>query len=247
MPIWFDKDPDATLTYTVIWDDVLPEGDPIISSDWIVSGLSLVSDYFTDTTTSVMFSGGVVNTIYQVINRIHSSGGIIDDKILEIQVKETKVIDSLIKELRLHLGDLDPTSYRYLDMWLTTALLTAVKTLQRWWNYKYLVDYLTNDVYRNPNVVFTFAPPPEIEDQDVRPIILMASIIIKSGQLENMSWSLSSWRDAEISFSNISSGSQKENSIKRDKEELLSLLTPPTNKLTGSKKVHLPGYFEIEF
>jgi hypothetical protein len=150
-------------------------------------------------------------------------------------------LDYLIPRLRLKLGDLTPASYKYLDAWLSLALLASVEALQRWWGYRYLVDE-TDHVYRNPSVGFSFGEPPTIERGDIQAIVLMACIIIKSGSLENFSWNMGSWRDAEISFSNISGGGSKESSLSKDWDELKQLLTSPNKKLVGSRKGHLPGY-----
>lgn len=153
----------------------------------------------------------------------------------------TESLDYLIPRLRLHMGDIDSSSYRYLDEWLLLALVSSVESLQRWWNFRYLTD--DNDqVYRNTNLVFPIAEPPVIQASDVRPIILMSAIILKDGALQSMSWNTGSWRDAEISYSNIEGGKQRDSSLKKDWEELKSLLTPPTKKLTQSNKMHLPGY-----
>lgn len=141
----------------------------------------------------------------------------------------TTELNYLIPRLRLKLGDLDPSSYRYLDEWLHLALVASIDSLQRWWADKYIVD--------DDNRV-----SPSVDRRDIQPIILMASIIIKSGSLENFSWNLGSWRDAEISFSNISGGGQKQDSLNKDWEELKTLLTPPNKKLIQSVKGHLPGY-----
>ncbi len=138
-------------------------------------------------------------------------------------------LNYLIPRLRLKLGDLNPSAYKYLDEWLHAALIASVDALQRWWADKYQID-------ENDRV------SPDIERRDIQPIILMASIIIKSGSLENFSWNVGSWRDAEISFSNIEGGRGKQESLNRDWEELNMLLTPPNKKLAGSKKGHLPGY-----
>lgn len=150
-------------------------------------------------------------------------------------------VNYLIPRLRLKLGDLNPSSYKYLDDWLHLALLASIDALQRWWNNRYLVDD-DDRVSRNPLSVFTFPEPPIIERRDTQIIILMASIILKSGSLENFSWNLGSWRDAEISFSNIEGGKGKQESLKKDWEELKLLLTPPNKKLMGAVKGHLPGY-----
>ena len=81
-----------------------------------------------------------------------------------------------------------------------------------------------------------------IENSDERIIILMASIIIKGGSLEENSWNVGSWRDAEIYYSSIESNRAKTVSLRRDMDELKDLITPPTRKLAGAKKGSLPGY-----
>lgn len=152
-------------------------------------------------------------------------------------------IDYIIEGLRLHLGDIDPTAYRYLDEWLRTALIGAVEELERWWNYKYLVNETTYQVYRNTQLLsFTMDEPPVIEQFDKKPIILMASYMIKGGSLENSSWTFGSWRDAEISYSNIEGSRAKKDSRQADWDELVSILKPPQKILAGSQKNSLPGY-----
>lgn len=153
----------------------------------------------------------------------------------------TTTLTYLVSDLRLQLGDMDSSAYRYLDEWLETALLMSVKTLGRWWNFKYLVN-TSNEVYRNPNTIFLFGEPPVIEVYDERPIVLMASIIIKEGSLENNSWNSISWRDNEISFSNLEGSRAKQESIFKDWEELKSLISPPTKRLSTPQKSSLPGY-----
>jgi hypothetical protein len=145
-------------------------------------------------------------------------------------------LDYLITPLRLYIGDTSSTSYRYLDSWLRIALVQAVKDLQRWWGFKYLVDN-DNNVYRNPDITFSY-PETEglIQDGDEKPIILMASIILKLGQLENSSWNTGSWKDAEISYSNIEGGKIKNESLRRDWEALTQLLKPPTKRLINFKR-----------
>jgi hypothetical protein len=147
----------------------------------------------------------------------------------------------LIPRLRLHLGDIDADNYRHLDEWLRLSLVVSVETLQKWWNYKYLIDD-NNDVYRNPRITFLHSQPPVIERGDIKPIILMSAIMIKSGDLENLSWNVGAWRDAEISYSNIEASRRKDEMIKRDWEELTSILKPPQKRLAESQKGHLAGY-----
>jgi hypothetical protein len=149
--------------------------------------------------------------------------------------------DYLIDSLRLHLGDIDSTSYRYLDEWLRTALALSIKGLQKRWNYRYLLDDDYN-VYRNTNITFLFAEPPIIQHGDEDPIILKASIILKSGTLENSSYNYGSWRDFEISYSNIESSRSKDSSLRRDMEMLDEILKPPQKRLAFTAKRSLPGY-----
>ena len=150
-------------------------------------------------------------------------------------------LDYLIDALRLHLGDIDPASYRYTDEWLRTSLVMSVKALMRWWNYNYLID--TNyDAYRNANITYLFPEPPIIEYGDEEIIILMASIVIKEGSLESNSWAVGSWRDAEISYSNIEGNRSKEGSIDRDWKLLTDILKPPVKRLAQARKQSLKGY-----
>lgn len=151
-------------------------------------------------------------------------------------------ISYLLPELRIQIGDTTPETYRYLDDWLNTSLLVSVKSLGRWWNYKYLVESTTNEIYRNPNVPFMFAEPPVIEPQDERPIVVLAAYMVLSGSLENSAWDFVSWKDAEISYSNLESSRARTANLTRLWDELTSLLPEPTKKLSFSKKAHMPGY-----
>lgn len=155
-------------------------------------------------------------------------------------------MDYLLPSLRLHLGDIDDTSYRYQDSWLRRSLVNAVISLQSWWNSRYLIDE-NYDVYRNTSIQFTYQEPPILQQRDERPIILMSAIIIKEGSLESSAWGVASWRDAEISYSNIASGSLRDKSLMRDWNELEDILKPPQKKLLGSLKASLPGYLGNEY
>lgn len=146
-------------------------------------------------------------------------------------------ISYLIPELRLKIGDINSSQYRYTDEWLDIALVGAVKALQRWWDYKYLVDSTNTVVSRNSAVTFNFDEPPVIQPSDERAVILMASIVIKEGSLENSSWNTNTWRDAEYYVSNVEGGRMKESSLGRDWDELMSLLKPPQKRLTAGARV----------
>lgn len=150
-------------------------------------------------------------------------------------------LDYLLPTLRLHLGDIDSSKYRYVDGWLRVALVTAVKAMQRWWGARYLIDSVTYDAIRNPDITFVYDSPPIIQDKDERPLILMASILIKSGQLESNSWNVGSWKDAEIAVSNIEGSRSKEFGIKLDWEELKTYIVAPTKRLSPALRVMHPS------
>lgn len=150
-------------------------------------------------------------------------------------------LDYLIPDLRWKLGDINPASYRYMDEWLRVSLVAALKSLQRWWGIRYLIDDTTYVVTRYSGSTFVFDEPPVIQQQDETPIVLMAAIITKDGSLENASWSIASWRDAEVSVSNLESGRLKESSLNRLWDELMFYIQPPTKKLTGIVRTSIPG------
>jgi len=156
-------------------------------------------------------------------------------------IQQATNLDYLIDFLRLQLGDTNPMSYRYLDEWLRTAIVMAIKISGRWLGDKYRLDS-DYHVYRNPDVIFFFDADPIIEDRDERVIILLASIMTKQGSLENNAWSIGSWRDAEISVSNIESGKELVKSIDRDWNELKDLIKVPAKRLARSIKGSLPGF-----
>lgn len=153
----------------------------------------------------------------------------------------------LIPDLRLHLGDTNSASYRYTDEWLKIALLAAVKALGFWWNVKYLVDDTTDTVYRNPLIFFTEEEPPIILQKDEILIIIMANIIILEGSLEQSSWNIMSWKDHEISFTNLEQGRVKSGNLGRLWDLLLMYLTPPTKRLVSARKQSLHGYLKNRY
>lgn len=156
-------------------------------------------------------------------------------------IEVTTDLDYLIPALRWRLGDINSASYRYLDSWLRVALVEALKALQRWWGIKYTIDETTYVVSRYPGTTFLVDAPPTIQAQDDIIIVLMAAILTKEGSLENASWSAGSWKDAEMSVSNIESGRLKENSLGRLWDELLSYIKPPTKQLMGMYRSEIPG------
>ncbi len=153
----------------------------------------------------------------------------------------TTDLDYLIPSLRLRLGDIDPANYRYLDEWLRVALVGALKTLQSWWGIRYLIDDTTYVVTRYSGSTFQFEAPPVIQSNNEAPIVLMAAILVKNGSLENSSWTTGSWRDAEVSVSNIAGLSSREGLLGKFWDELLWYVTPPNKRLTIGARSSIPG------
>lgn len=152
-------------------------------------------------------------------------------------------IEYLIPYLRIKIGDVE-SPHRYLDEWLKLSLAMAIKSLQRYWKSKYLID---SDfvVYRNPDVPEMFVQDESlgvIEQRDEPIIVLKAAIIILEGSFENSSWNTGSWRDAEISYSNIEGGKMKRDVLMKLQEELDDYLLPPTKRLGNPIRGRLAGY-----
>jgi hypothetical protein len=164
-----------------------------------------------------------------------------DGQTIGTLVATTSNLDYLIPNVRLRIGDTNSLAYRYLDEWIRSALLAAVESLGNWWNIKYLIDDSDN-VYRNTYVEFSFSEPPVIEPQDNQTIVLMSSYIILEGSLENSAWDFVSWRDAEISFSNLESSRARSATLERLWVELTSTMKVPTKRLARTIKGTLPGY-----
>jgi hypothetical protein len=84
----FVKDPQAVLDYKIDWSAWL-EDDTISASEWsATSGITIDSDSFTDTDTTVWLSGGTVGESYDATNEITTDGGRTDDRTITIQVKQ---------------------------------------------------------------------------------------------------------------------------------------------------------------
>jgi len=155
-------------------------------------------------------------------------------------VKYDKVnIDYLIPYVRMKIGDMN--GERYEDDWIRTALILAIKESQRYLNNKYLIDS-DNSVYRNP-IYYAEDPYDIIDARDEPIIVLLAAIIILEGSLENSAWNAMSWRDNEISFSNLEQFRTRSEILRTLIDELHSLVLPPVKRLGKVSKVSMPGYF----
>lgn len=145
-------------------------------------------------------------------------------------------VDYLIDQVRVETGDLNPSSYRYLDEWISISLMAAVRSLSRRWSSKYLVTD-DGEVSRNTNFPnFEFTEPPVIQEKDERPIVIAACIILLEGSLENSAYDISSWRDSELSYSNLEQGRIRTDHLTSLRNELDSILLPPSKRLIGTRR-----------
>lgn len=146
-------------------------------------------------------------------------------------------LDYLISDLRVHLGDfVEPYTY---DMeYLRHALVMACKTLMKKWRNRYTI----NDTYvvtRSTTAVFSEASPPVVEYADERAFILQAAIIIKGGNLTDSAWDIASWRDDEISYTNLAGGKTMQDMLDRDVAELEEILK---RRLLKASRQSLGGF-----
>ena len=83
----YNKDPDATLDYKQDWSKWLV-GDTIDSVEWTVpDGLTKVNSSHDDSSVTIWLSGGTVDTIYLITCRITTAAGRINDRSMNITIK----------------------------------------------------------------------------------------------------------------------------------------------------------------
>jgi len=82
------KDPDSVIDYTMDWGTKWLNGDTISTSAWIIpTGLTLVSESYSTTDTTVFISGGTEGITYRITNRITTAAGRTDDRSIDIKVE----------------------------------------------------------------------------------------------------------------------------------------------------------------
>jgi hypothetical protein len=87
-PNYFVKDPNATLDYSVDWTDWL-DTDTISGVAWTVpAGITQTAVAATTKVATIWLSGGTAGQSYDLICRITTAGGRIDDRTISIMVRE---------------------------------------------------------------------------------------------------------------------------------------------------------------
>ena len=83
----FLKDPGSLLDYGIDWSEWLLPGDTLTGSTWSVpAGLTLVSSSYASNVAMLFIQGGTVNTTYDVMNEIMTTGGRRDQRTIRIMV-----------------------------------------------------------------------------------------------------------------------------------------------------------------
>jgi len=82
-----EKDPEASLVYTISWAAWLPNSDTIASVSWTVpTGITNAGVSSDTTTASITLSGGTVGMTYDVACKITTTAGLIDKRTLRFNI-----------------------------------------------------------------------------------------------------------------------------------------------------------------
>ena len=83
-----EKSIGAVESFAINWgENWLDTGETIEESEWEApEGITVVSDAFDDTTTTIKLSGGELGKTYRITNHITSSTGEEDDKSIDIKI-----------------------------------------------------------------------------------------------------------------------------------------------------------------
>lgn len=84
-----EKDPSADKDYSIDWSALLQDGETITASVWTAdAALTLTDDGISGGVCFVWISGGVNGTTYSIRNQITTSRGLIDERTLQLKVKD---------------------------------------------------------------------------------------------------------------------------------------------------------------
>jgi len=143
----------------------------------------------------------------------------------------------LVESLRNYIGDIS-SPYRFTDDELEVGLYTGLDMLLSRLRFKYTIDE-SDAITRTSGSKFYQDSPPVIEHADQACIIVQAAIVLKSASAWDASWDVASWKDDEISYSNIQGARSKDQSIANDLKLLDDLLK---RRLLTSKLSKMPGF-----
>ncbi len=82
----FPKVPGETLKLTIDWSTWLPSATSINASSWSAdTGITVVSNTCTTTTSVIVVSGGDAYTKYALVNTVNTNGGVIAIRTIYVQ------------------------------------------------------------------------------------------------------------------------------------------------------------------
>lgn len=83
----FQKDANSTLDFAVDWSAVIPDGDQITTSTFVVpAGLVVENEYIAEGRPVIWLSGGEINSVYEITNKIETTQGRIDERRFQVEV-----------------------------------------------------------------------------------------------------------------------------------------------------------------
>lgn len=101
---WPNKDKDETLDYSLDWTRFLSSGDSIVSASWkirnadgdkeaftpvsTVFGLTIISNTFTSSVTTIYLADGIDNTEYKLFCSVTTSSGRTAERPVKIRIRE---------------------------------------------------------------------------------------------------------------------------------------------------------------
>lgn len=119
-----------------------------------------------------------------------------------VLVTTTTNLDDLIPVLAYTYGDYAGTLYS--EAIYRTALVNAVRYLERRWNKKYQLDD-NNNIERNTSYSFDTTSPPIIEQQDEQAIVLAAVLLMRQAKITSSADTFTSWSTPDLSVSSVAS------------------------------------------
>lgn len=145
----------------------------------------------------------------------------------------------LVDSLRNYLGDYS-SPYRFTDESLEISLSTSLNMLLNRFNFKYTIDE-DGAITRTTGATFKLDSPPVIEYPDQAAIIVQGAIVIKTATVWDASWDVASWRDDEVSYSNIQGARSRDQSITNDIKLLDDILK---KRLAQSRISQMVGFHQ---
>jgi len=84
-----EKDPAADKDYSINWNAFLKEGESVTQSTWTApAALTLTGESIANGICSVWIAGGVTGVTYNIVNKITTNRGLVDERTIQLRVKD---------------------------------------------------------------------------------------------------------------------------------------------------------------